>query len=577
MKLIGDLFMKTKKTERKFTKIDSVRHLALKLADHGNKIMFKYYGTDKEIATISYKEFSALVVREAAGLNALGLKGKRIAIVGETSPEWVASYIAIISMGGVAIPMDKELDIAQIDGFLTGVEAEAIIFSKGFNQKLEAMVQNHATLKKFIMIDPTDCAFENDPKAISFKKLLALGDTAVSQGYTLPEPEDMRRMAVMLFTSGTTGTSKCVMLCEQNVCAAVNAACECVEFFPDDVLVSVLPIHHTYELCCMLAGSNYGMEICINDSLRKVLKNFALFKPTGLILVPLFVNTMYKKIIETAKKQGKYNNLMRGITLSKTLRKVGIDVRAKLFKDVVAAFGGRLTKIVSGGAPLNPDMVEKFKEFGISIYEGYGITECSPLISVSPYFAPKPSSVGPAVNCCTVRIDYDGTVSDNGYKQGEIVVKGDNVMLGYYNNPEETAAVFTDDGYFRTGDLGYMDEDGYIYITGRKKFVIVMENGKNVFPEEIEEYLGQIEEIAECVVVGRKAEDSDAITLVAICYPNSVVLGDTSKEEAEAIIRKKISALNKKLTGYKRIQQVEFVDTEFPKTTSKKIIRQGIH
>lgn len=568
--------MKPKKTERIFTKVDNIKHLALKLAEHGGKTMFKYYDSDKNIATITYESFSRLVVKEAAGLTALGLKGKRIAIIGETSPEWVASYIAVIAMGGVAIPMDKELEISQIDGFLTGVGAEAIIFSKSFNQKLEPMVKEHATLKKFIMVDPTDCAFESDEKAISFKQLIELGEEQVTEGYELPEPEDMRRMSVMLFTSGTTGTSKCVMLCEQNICAAMNSACECVEFFPDDVLVSVLPIHHTYELCCMLAGANYGMEICINDSLRKVLKNFALFKPTGLILVPLFINTMYKKIIETAKKQGKYKNLMRGITLSRTLRKVGIDIREKIFKDVVAAFGGRLNKIVSGGAPLNPDMVEKFREFGISIYEGYGITECSPLISVSPYFAPKPSSVGPAVSCCEVKIDYDGTESDKGYKQGEIIVKGDNVMLGYYNAPEETAAVFTEDGYFRTGDLGYMDEEGYIYITGRKKFVIVMENGKNVFPEEIEEYLGQIEEIAECVVVGRKAADSDTITLVAVCYPNSTVLGNMPKDEAEELIRKKITALNKKLTGYKRIQKVEFVDTEFPKTTSKKIIRHGI-
>lgn len=293
------------------------------------------------------------------------------------------------------------------------------------------------------------------------------------------------------------------MLSEKNAVAAVNSACEAVDFSADDTIVSVLPIHHTYELCCHIAAINYGVTVCINDSLKNVLRNFAFFKPTGIILVPLFVNTMYKKIWDTAKKSGKDKKLAAAITASKTMRKVGIDMREKLFKEVREAFGGRLNKIICGGAALNPDYVEKFEEFGINIYEGYGITECSPLISVTPYYAPKRGSVGPCVQSCTAKID--GTAkNDKGFIEGEICVKGENVMLGYYKNEKATEEAFDEEGYYRTGDIGYMDGDGYIYITGRKKSVIVLNNGKNVFPEEIEEYLGNIDSIAESVVVGRK-------------------------------------------------------------------------
>lgn len=568
---------KRKKTERIFTEVKSMKHFIEKLALNGDRIIYKYFDKDKELKEMTYAEFSKLVEKEAAGLDALGLKGKRVAIIGETSPSWVATYIATIAMGSVAIPMDKELDINEIEGFLEFAEADAVVFSKLFNQKFDNAARNHPTVKHFISVDPAECTFTDTDRFITYDSVIELGEKALENGYTVPDPEDMEKMAVMLFTSGTTGTSKCVMLCEKNVCAAINAACECVEFSPDDRIVSVLPIHHTYELCCMLAGANYGMEICINDSLRKVLKNFALFQPTGLVLVPLFVNTMYKKIIDTAKKQNQYGKLKKGMVLSRAMRKVGIDARRRLFASINEAFGGRLIKIVCGGAPLNPQMVKEFEEFGIYITEGYGITECSPLVAANPYFAAKPGSVGPAVNCCTARIDPNGYINDDGHLEGEIQVKGDNVMLGYYKNPEETAAAFTEDGYFRTGDIGYIDADGYIFITGRSKFVIVLENGKNVFPEEIEEYLGRIEEIAESVVIGRKAEDGESVILTAICYPNYDALnGETDPDKVKEIIESKIAVLNKKLVGYKRIRKVEIHETEFEKTTSKKIKRNLI-
>ena len=363
------------------------------------------------------------------------------------------------------------------------------------------------------------------------------------------------------------------MLSQHNLCSAINAACGSVYFFPDDVLLSVLPVHHTYELCCTLSGMNYGMRVAINDSLRHVLRNVNRFKPTALVLVPLFVNTMEKKIWDELRKK-KLDKLMR--TLMKTsnsMRKVGIDMRRGLFSAVIKSFGGNLKKIICGGAALNQDIANTFRSLGIEVWEGYGITECSPLVAVDVYYAPKPGTVGKPVPCCTVKID--ATDSDEaGHEVGEILVKGDNVMLGYYGDEEETAKVFTEDGYFRTGDVGYLDEDGYLKITGRSKSVIVLENGKNVFPEEIEEYLEPLNMISECVVVGRKAEDSDTIVLTAIIYPDRAKFEDgASDDDILATLKAEIDKINRKLVSYKQIRKIELRDTEFEKTTTRKIRR----
>lgn len=280
---------------------------------------------------------------------------------------------------------------------------------------------------------------------------------------------------------------------------------------------------------------------------------------------------MYKRIWAEAKKTGRDKKLKLGLAASKAMRRVGIDKRAELFKDVTNAFGGRLEKIICGGAALNPKMIDFFGEIGINIYEGFGITECSPLTFVTPYYAQKVGSVGPAVPCCQGRIVGD-EVGAHGFVEGEIQIKGDNVMLGYYNNPEANAEAFTEDGWFRTGDMGYMDNDGYFYITGRLKTVIVLENGKNIFPEEIEEYLSDIETIAESVVVGRQC--GTTVNLVAIIFPDMTKFPeDVSEEDLKKSFDDSIKELNRRLPSHKQIKQIELRDTEFEKTTSKKIKR----
>lgn len=554
-----------KKTERIYTPLDNFRHLLAICESRNDRPLFKYR-TGKTFATLSYGDFAKLTRSIAAGLAAEGLAGKRIAVIGETSPEWVATYLAVVAGGGVIVPMDKELAVSEIEGFLESVDAQAIVHSASFTKKFADTVNTHPTVKKFI---PISYDGEENDKILPLNVLIEKGSML---NYTYPD-RVTEELAVMLFTSGTTGTSKCVMLSERNVCACVNAACETVNFTPDDVTLSVLPLHHTYELAIMLASMSYGIMVGINDTLTHLMANLKEIRPTGLILVPLFVSTMYKRIMTEAKKQKKDKLLRRMIPVSNGLRCVGIDLRRKFFGTVVDSFGGRLNKIICGGAPLNPEMVHNFEAFGIQICEGYGITECSPLISVSPYYDNRPGSVGPASPSCTVRIAATGK-NDKGFDEGEIQVKGANVMLGYYNNPEANASAFTEDGWYRTGDVGYLDKDGYIYITGRLKSVIVLENGKNVFPEEIEEYLENIPEIAESVVVGRKAEDSETVLLTAVVYPNRDLFEKGADNEAiYKAIYAKIQEQNKHMPSFKKIMALEIRDTEFEKTTSRKIKR----
>ncbi len=565
--------MSRKKSERLFTPVESFATFPSKLEAFGDRIAYRYFDAKRELLSMTYRELGIKIRTQAAGFAKLGLAGKRIAVIGETSVEWVCSYVSIIAAGGVAIPMDRELDAAQIEGFFEFAETDAVIYSKSFNEKFDGLVSRHATVKVQIPISPAEGTEASDA-IIPYSALIEAGASCVDT-YEFPATLDPNRMVEMLFTSGTTGSSKCVMLSEKNVISVVNSACATVDFNPDDAIVSVLPIHHTYELAIMIAGLNYGMNIAINDSLKHVLKNFALFQPTGLVLVPLFVSTMNKRIWDTARKTGKEKALKMLMKISKRLRKIGIDKRRRFFKQITSSFGGRLEKIICGGAALNPELAATFEEFGMEIFEGYGITECAPLIAVNPYFAPKRGSVGPAVPCCQVRIDGDHK-NDKGYDEGEIQVKGDNVMLGYYKNEEETSKVFTEDGWFCTGDVGYMDKDGYIFITGRKKYVIVLENGKNVFPEEIEEYLERLDCVAESLVLARKGEKDD-IVLTAIVVPQKEAFENfEDKATVEATVREQIDKMNRKLVTYKQVRNVEFRYEPFERTTSRKIKRHTV-
>ena len=553
-----------KKTEHIYTVVEDVGEYLDVLAVHGDRVMFAWKHDDIP-SEMKYSKFHDLTVSFALGLKEkLTENGQKVAIIGETSPFWVAAYLAVIASGNVAVPMDKELDPEEMAKFFAAADVCAVVYSNTFAKIIPEITSGSEKVK--LLIPMHGSGYEADERIVSYDNIVASGKK--STRFFTPD-SDNERMAEILFTSGTTGSSKMVMLSQKNVFSVVSSACATVDFNADDVLVSCLPLHHTYELACTLAACDFGAKICINDSLRHVLKNFKEYRPTGLVLVPMFISTMYKKILSEAKRSGKDKILPPAARIARYLKLCGIDMSDKLFSDVKEAFGGRLEKIISGGAELPTDMIAVFEAFGISIYEGYGITECSPLVAVTPYYKRKVGSVGPHVPCCTVRI-AGSEVGESGYVTGEIQVQGDNVMLGYMD-PVANEEAFTSDGWFRTGDIGYMDEDGYIYITGRMKSVIVLENGKNVFPEEIEEYLGKIDYIAESVVIGR--QDGDCVRLTALIFPNYAKYPEMSENDLRTEIQKQITALNKRLPSFKQIHKLEFRKVEFEKTSSKKIKR----
>jgi len=543
---------------------------------------FLVYKRGGGLESVTFSGFEERVRAFSESFYEIGLSGESVAVIGETAPEWIISYLATIITGGTIVPLDKELSKEAIVGFINKVSCRAVVYSA----KQKAYFENTAefpTVEYFICFDgenlPEECFDRPEKGAVPFTRMLNFGRRLLEEGADRYDsaPVDLEKCCAILFTSGTTGTSKGVMLSQKNLIHAINGSHACTSFSTDDVILSVLPIHHTYEMTCgILTPLLIGATVCINDSLKYIVRNLQLFQPTGLVLVPLFVTTIYKKIWETARKNGK-DKLLRGcMGVSGVLRKAKIDPRKLLFKSVQEVFGGRLKRIICGGAPMPAELVAEFDAFGIHLCQGYGITECAPLISVCPEKDNRAGSVGKAIPGLTVKIDVEE--EEDGKEIGEIMVQGPSVMKGYFMNQEATDEVLSG-AWFRTGDYGYLDEDGYIYITGRKKNVIVLNNGKNVFPEEIEEYLEKIELVKECVVMGRKNDDGDVV-VTAVIFPDFAKADEigvgTDLNEIGAKIKELIADLNRSLPSFKQIRGIEMRRTEFEKTTSKKIIRHII-
>lgn len=549
--------------------ITDIRHLAKSSAElYGNKTLYIYHeGTEKKEYT--YLDLWNNMNYLGTAFSKLGLMGKRIAVIGDTHPSWITTYFAAVNGNSVIVPLDKELLDDQLAGFLDLCEAEAIVYTGVFNNRLIKLADKLPNIKYFIPIHPDteDLSF---PLIHKYYDLIETGKNELEAGNRtyIDHVIDINSMCSIIFTSGTTGTSKGVMLSQRNLTAATNASCLSMSYDDKNTFISFLPPHHTYEMTCgQFAILNLGATILINDSLKHTMRNLASFKPNALMLVPLFVETMYKRIWDEIKKRNMTKKVRLAINISNALLALGIDKRKQFFSQITDSLGGNLKSIVCGGAPLNPQLIKDFYSFGITVLEGYGITECAPLVAVNSPGKVRFHSVGTPVVGCKVKIDYD-----EGQTTGEILVKGDNVMLGYFKNEEATKAVFTDDGYFRTGDIGYMDKENYIYITGRKKNVIILSNGKNVFPEEVEEYIANIPFILESVVVGRKNDNGD-IVVTAITVPNMDMFTDKTPDNVYTTIKDAIIKMNKNLPSFKQVKDVEIRYEEFEKNTSKKIKR----
>lgn len=553
--------------QRDLNEIKDLRQLAYRAAERfGDKDLYASPNPKNDFH-YTYNDFKENIIRLGTAFMDLGWKDQKIAVIGEAHPAYMTTYYAAAITGNVIVPLDKELQTEEVANFLNRAKAVAVVYMPSMNDTIIHFSDRLETLQYFIPVAPEKQ--END-KILPYSALIEKGKKLYADGNHAFDtlPIDMEKMCTLLFTSGTTGTSKGVMLSMKNLAAAANDACKTVIFNDTNRFLSVLPMNHVYEATCgHIALPNIGATAYLNDQLKYVLKNLKAVKPDSLVLVPLFLETMHKAMWKEIHKRGMTKKVKLGIKLTSFLMKFGIDIRRKVFAEIIDSFGGRLENIICGGAPLDQEIVKSFYRFGINIYEGYGITECAPLISVNRPLNIVYGSAGKPVPGCEAKIDQP---DENGV--GEILARGDNVMLGYYENEEATREVFTEDGWFKTGDLGYMDRENNIFITGRKKNLIILSNGKNVFPEEIEEHLLHSELIAEAVVIERVAQTGEQL-ITALIYPQMELFENLSKEEIFDKIKAEVDKINKGLPTFKQVHQIEIRETEFEKTTTRKIKR----
>jgi len=522
---------------------------------------------------VTYKETKADVDALGTALISMGLKGKAISIIGENRYEWAISYLAAICGVGVVVPLDKELGASELEQLVKEADVECIIYSQKFEKIfMEIKERGETSLKYLINMD----ANVSDEKRLALTDIIETGKALIKDGNRefLDAIIDRDAMSSILFTSGTTGISKGAMLSHGNIVEVLMASPTLLKVEPNDVFFSVLPIHHTYECTCGFLMPLYrGASIAFCEGLKFIVKNLSEARPTIFLGVPLLIESLYKKIWQNAKKTGKAKTLKRAIAINKKTKKIGIDLAPTFFKKILELFGGRMKVIICGGAAIDPDVLQGIRDFGINAVQGYGLTECAPICALNPDKYPKNSSAGYPPPGFEVKIHNP----DPETGIGEICTKGGNVMLGYYKEPEATAMVLRD-GWFHTGDLGYLDEENFVYITGRIKNVIITKNGKNVYPEEIEAYLEKIPYVEESLVWGKDSEETGETLIFASIRADyeevQGVLGDNyTDEDVAAFIWKEIDNLNMQLPFFKRIKKIDIRKEEFDKTTAKKIKR----
>ncbi len=534
-------------------KFESIREL-LTLADRqaGGKVAFKYK-KGEDVAEVTYHEFVEQTELLGAALLEAGLGSAHIACIGKNSYKWIVAYLTVLKSAGVFVPVDSELPPVDILHVLEQSDCSAVFYDKKYEELFREHADRLPGIRLYIGFDRT----EDDGAFVSFDRLLAHGNDCNRAKYDrlASRPDDLK---LLVYTSGTTGMSKGVMLSEHNLVSSVYYGMQVSTVY--DTCLSVLPYHHTYEsVSGILVSLHQHSTICINDSLKAVVKNLQLYHPSYIYLVPAFAEVFYANIMKTVRAEGKEKAFLTLIRVSNALRKIGIDCRKSFFKKIHDVFGGRLRKIVCGGAPIRPEIGEFFDGIGISLINGYGITECSPLVCANNDFFNDYHTAGLRLPCLEWRID-----DPNEEGIGEICVKGDVVMLGYYKQPEKTAEVLKD-GWFYTGDYGYINKKEQLVITGRKKNMIVLSNGKNIYPEELEGYIQGLDYVTEVVVRGVRNEHREEVSLQAEVFLNM-------EKSAKEVLRD-IHERCKDLPSYKHIGSVTIRSEEFPKTTSKKIRR----
>ena len=510
---------------------------------------------------ITFNQYLLDVEGLGTELCARGLLGKRVIVTGENCYAWALAYMTVICGLGVVIPVDKEIPPEEIANIANVSEADAVIYSAKYEDKIKKIEK------------PLDfiCFDELAGLCVAGREKINAGDRTY-----LDLEIDKNEMASLIFTSGTTGVSKGVMLSHHNITFNLTEMCQMIYIGPEDTFLSVLPLHHAYECTCGFLCQIYrGSTIAYCEGLRYIMKNMKEVHPTMILCVPLLIETMYHKIWANIRKNGMEKMVKKALAASNASRKIGIDLRKKLFSEIHETFSGKLRMMIAGGAAVDPDILKGLRDFGILAVQGYGLTECAPLAAVNRDKFYCDSSAGLATPNATLEIvdaAEDGT--------GDIRFKGENIMLGYYKAPELTAEVIVD-GWLYTGDLGFIDKDGFLHITGRRKNVIVTANGKNIFPEELETYLSRNPYVLESVVVGVPDETGRDYDIVAMILPDRERLDEENPDGySEELVREKLTEAvkqaNSMVQQYKRIKKFLVRSEEFPKNTSKKIKRAGL-
>lgn len=526
---------------------------------------------------ISYEQFGKDVIGFGTALNrVLKLENRpKIMILSETTYDWYVSYVTLLCGDAIAIPTDKELPENELENVVKRSKADAIIYSEKKADSVKKIMEKFPQVKYFIKMYSQD---ELQNKTVGMQYLINEGTKFVNSGddYFAKVETDPDEFKVLLFTSGTTSNAKGVMLSSRNLAENINAATAYAKVYPEDRFFSVLPLHHTYESTIgFLLPMAWGSSIAVCQGLKHIVPNMLETKPSVLISVPLLIENLYKKINASIKKAGKDGLVGSMLHITNALKVVGVDVKRKVFSDIYENLGGNLRFIVSAAAPIDAKIGKWVEDIGINFLQGYGLTETAPIAALTPEYQPKVGSAGKAIPKGEIKIE-----DPNEDGEGEVLIKSPTLMIGYYDDEKatnEVIEVIDGERWFHSGDIGYLDKDGFLFITGRSKNVIVTQNGKNIYPEEIELLLAQVPEIKECMVYGKQDEkdptNKELIISVKV-IPNLDKIGkDLTDEEIREIIWPKIKEVNKKLTSYKAIKNLEIKHDEFEKTTTMKIKR----
>jgi long-chain acyl-CoA synthetase len=522
-----------------------------------------------EFYNITYKEYRYEISCLGTAINNLGFKDTNIALIAKDRYEWTSVYYAVTTGDNIIVPLDKSLPDNEIISLSGRSEAKMIFFEEKYLDVIKKIKEEKlSSIEYFVCFD-----FEEDKDGIlSYKKMVEQGKKLLEEGNRcyIDANVDSEKSTIMLFTSGTTSISKAVMLSQKNVCSNVMDITSIIKFDDKDSMLALLPFHHTFQSTINHVVVYIGGHICFCDGLRYIQQNLCEYKPTILVSVPLILESLHKKIAKNIEKQGKEKLVKNMIKVTNGLNKLHINVKRKVFKDIHEALGGNIRAVVCGAAAMEKSLIDFFNGVDIKVFQGYGLTETSPVLAVEGDYSQKPGSVGKALPSVEIKIENK---DEKGI--GEIVAKGPNIMKGYYKNEEATKEALKD-GWFYTGDLGYLDEKGYLNITGRKKNVIVQKNGKNIFPEELEILISHIPGVKENMVYGKPTQDDDLDVAVEIVYDEDAMkdlLGYINEKDIYNHFKKYISDINKNMPAYKHIRDIVITKEEMIKTTTGKVKR----